>query len=196
LPRTNISVADEVADELSAEAMKRNKTLYAFANESLTAVISVCKLSGEPSEVLSAWKLGRILKEVDAVPIPGDLTEKLLKKLYETDSDWLLKSWAAEGRRIGSYLQMGYQDLSSLSRDAVDFQKLLPFKRVEVRSLDDASGRARLLLRIVGAGLSSESTACAEQFARGIAESYLWTVRTVKMAEGILELELSKERRP
>ncbi len=54
MPRTNISIADEVADSLSEQAMKRNKTLYAFANESLGAVISVCRLSGEPSEVLHA----------------------------------------------------------------------------------------------------------------------------------------------
>ncbi len=195
LPRTNISIADEVADRLSAEAMKRNKTLYAFANESLEAVISVCRLSGEPAEVLPAWKMGHMLKEVDAVPIPGDLVEKLLKKLYDTDRVWLLGVWSAEGRRIGSYLQMGYQELHQLSQAAVEFQGLLPMKRVEVRSLDDEAGRSRMLLRAVGVGLSPESTACAEQFVRGIVESYSWAVKNSKVAEGILELEISRERR-
>ncbi len=195
MPRTNISIADEVADELSAEAMKRNKTLYAFANESLEAVISVCKLSGEPSEVLATWKLGRMLKEVDAVPIPGDLAEKLLKKLFETDREWLLGVWAAEGRRMGSYLQMGYPELAQLSQAAVEFQGLLPLKRVEVRSLEDSGSRSRLVLRAVGAGQSKESTACAEQFVTGMVESYSWAVKASRTAEGFLELELAKERR-
>lgn len=195
MPRTNIAIADEVADRLSAEAMKRNKTLYAFANESLEAVISVCRLSGEPSEVLPSWKMGRLLKEVDAVPVPGDLMEKLLKKLFEKDRDWLLEVWATEGRRIGHYLQMGYQDLSRLSQAAVEFQGLLPLKRVEARSLE-GEGKPRMVLRAVGAGLSSESTTCAEHFIRGIVESYGWSVGSSKVAEGILELEVAREKRP
>ncbi len=195
MPRTNISIADEVADRLSAEAMRRNKTLYAFANESLEAVISVCRQSGEPSEVVPSWKLGKMLKEVDAVPIPGDLVEKILKKLFETDRDWLMKVWGAEGKRIGSYLQMGYQELPQLSEAAVEFQGLLPLKRVEVRSLGDPSSKGRMVLRAVGVGLSEESTACAEQFVRGIVESYGWSVKGSKVAEGILELEVARERR-
>jgi hypothetical protein len=196
VPRTNISIADDVADKLSAEAMKRNKTLYAFANESLEAVVSVCRLSGEPSEVLPAWRLGRMLKEVDAVPIPGDLVEKLLKKLYQEDRDWLLKAWQAEGERIGSYLQMGYPELAQLSQAAVEFQGLLPLKRVEFRNLEDSGTRGRMVLRAVGAGQSLESTTCAEHFVRGVAGSYSWSVRGVKVAEGILELELQEEKRP
>ncbi len=196
MPRTNISIADEVADQLSTEAMKRNKTLYAFANEALEAVVAVCKLSGEPSELVSSWKLGRMLKDVDAVPVPGDLTEKIIKKLFETDKAWLLGVWASEGKRIGSYLQMGYPDLTQLSQAAVEFQGLLPLKRVEVRNIEDKGGRSRILLRAVGVGLSSESTACAEQFMRGIVESYSWTVKDSRVAEGFLELELLKEKRP
>jgi len=195
VPRTNISIADEVADELSAEAMKRNKTLYAFANESLTEVLRVCKLSGEPREVFTSWKMGRMLKDVDAVPLPGDLVEKTIKKLFITDREWLLRTWLSEGARIGSYLRMGYQDLPALAQAAVEFQGLLPLRRIEFRSAEGAEQRGRLIVRALGAGQSAESTACAEQFIRGIAESYGWSVKSSRTAEGIIELEVSKERR-
>jgi hypothetical protein len=187
-------VADEVAEKLSAEAMRRNKTLYAFANESLEAVISVCRLSGEPFEVLSSWKMSRMLKDVDAVPLPGDLVEKLIKKLFAADRDWLLGIWAQEGGRIGNYLQMSYPEISQLSQAAVEFQGLLPLKRVEVRSVP-AGERPRMNLRAIGVGQSEESTACAEQFIRGIVESYGWSVKGTRSSEGILELEISKEAR-
>ena len=192
MPRTNISVADDVAEKLSAEAMRRNKTLYAFANESLEAVISVCRLSGEPSEVLPSWKMSRMLKDVDAVPIPGDLLEKLIKKLGALDREWLLKIWTQEGARIGNYLQMGYPEISQLSQAAVEFQGLLPLKRIEVRSVAGGD-RARMDVRAIGVGLSEESTACAEQFIRGIVGSYGWSVKKGRVSEGILELEISKE---
>ncbi len=195
MPRTNISIADNIADDLSVQAMKKNKTLYAFANESLEAVISICKLSGEPGEVVPSWKMGRMLKDIDAVPLPGDLVEKLIKKLYAADKAWLLKTWFDEGARTGHYLQMGYSDISKLSQAAIEFQGLLPLKRIEIRSVEDQEARGNLMLRAIGLGLSAESTACAEQFIRGILDSYSWSAKAGKLSEGILELELVKERR-
>jgi len=192
LPRTNIAIDDDVADLLSAEAMKRNKTLYAFANESLMAVVSVCRLSGEPSEVLPSWKMGRMLKDVDAVPLPGDLVEKVIKKLFGTDKDWLLKTWFAEGQRIGSYLRMGYQDLPNLAQAAVEFQGLLPLRRLEFRNIDMAESKGQIAVRAIGAGLSSEATACAEQFIRGVVDAYAWTAKSSRTAEGIIEIRVSK----
>jgi len=196
MPRTNISIADDVADGLSTEALKRNKTLYAFANESLNAVISVCRLSGEPSEVLPAWKMGRMLKDVDAVPLPGDLLEKIVKRLFAADKEWLMKTWLGEGERIGSYLRMGYPDLTNLAQAAVEFQGLLPFRRLEFRSAEAAEGKGQLVVRAIGAGMSPESTACAEQFMRGVVGAYSWSVRGSRTAEGIIEMQISRERRP
>ncbi len=195
MPRTNISIADDVADRLSEQALKRNKTLYAFANESLEAVISICKLSGEPSDVLPSWKLGRMLKDVDAVPLPGDLLEKIIKKLYDSDRDWLLKTWFAEGRRIGSYLSMGYQELPSLAQAAVEFHGLLPLRRLEFGSIEATDSRPHMSVRAIGAGISLEATTCAEQFIRGVVDAYGWAVKTSKTAEGIIELQISKERK-
>ena len=194
MPRTNISIADDVADRLSEQALKRNKTLYAFANESLEAVISVCKLSGEPSDVLPAWKMGRMLKEVDAVPLPGDLLEKVIKKLYETEREWLLNIWFAEGQRIGRYLSMGYQELPNLAQAAVEFQGLLPLRRLEFRNIETADSKAQMAVRAIGAGISMEATTCAEHFIRGVVDAYGWTVKSGKTAEGIIELQAVKDR--
>ena len=195
MPRTNISIADEVADELSAEALKRNKTLYAFANETLGAMISVCKLSGEPSEVLPAWKMGRMLKEVDAVPLPGDLLEKVIKKIYNSDRDWMLKTWFGEGQRIGNYLRMGYPELQSLAQAAIEFQGLLPLRRLEIREATGDGQKGQLVVRAVGAGMSEEATSCAEQFIRGVVDAYSWTTKSGRTSEGIIELQVMKERR-
>ena len=190
MPRTNIAIADDVADRLSEQALRRNKTLYAFANESLMAVTSVCELSGDPSEVLPSWKMGRMLKDIDAVPLPGDLLEKIIKKVYNSDKDWLMKTWFEEGRRIGNYLIMGYQELSSLAQAAVEFQGLLPLKRLEFRSLDSGEGKGQLVLRAIGAGLSSEATECADQFIRGVVDAYSLVVRSSRTSEGIIEMRV------
>ena len=194
MPRTNIAISDDVADRLSEQALRRNKTLYAFANESLMAVISVCDLSGEPSEVLPSWKMGRMLKDIDAVPLPGDLLEKILKKLYQADEEWLLKTWFEEGKRIGNYLGMAYQELTGLAQAAVEFKGLLPLKRIEFRMVDTPETRGQLVVRAIGAGLSSEATECAEQFIRGVVDAYGWVVKNIKTSEGIIEVRVSAKR--
>lgn len=194
--RTNISIDERIADELSIEASKRNKTLYAFANESISAVLSVCKNGGNPSEVFAAWKLGKMLREIDAVPVLGNLLEKMIRKLYERDKDWLEKAWFDEGQRIGTYLQMSFDSLENLFSAIDEFSGLLPLKRIEVRRMSEPDGKSTFLLRVVGAGLSIEATSCAEQLIAGIVGTYSWSIRKSKISEGILELEISKERRP
>ena len=144
--------------------------------------------------MVPAWKMGRMLKEVDAVPLPGDMVEKIIKRLYESDKEWLMKTWLAEGVRIGSYLRMGYQDLTNLAQAAVEFQGLLPFRRLEFRSVESGA-KDQLVVRAIGAGMSPEATSCAEQFIRGVVDAYSWSVKSSRTAEGIIEMQLSKERR-
>jgi len=134
--------------------------------------------------------MSKILKEVEAVPLPGPLVEKMVKKLMEADREWTMKAWHAEGQRIGSYLRMGYQDLQSLSQAVVEFQGLLPFRRLEFRSVD-SEAKGGVVIRAIGADLSPETTACAEQLMRGVMDAYEWKVRSSRTAEGIIEMRVS-----
>src|SRR5580704_6011779 len=103
MARTNISIDEEVAASLSDEATRENKTMYAFSNESLRVILNICRSGGRPEDVYTSWMFTRILKDLDTVPTPGDLVEKLLRKLYEVDKEWLLHTWFEEGQRIGTY---------------------------------------------------------------------------------------------
>ena len=194
MARTNISIDQEIAASLSDEATKENKTMYALSNESLKAVLSVCRNGGRPEDVYTSWMFTRILKDLDTVPTPGDLVEKLLVKLYEVDQPWLLRTWFEEGQRIGTYLKLSSPQMQDLSAEARDLSKLglLPVKRLEIEN----AGEDELTLRVVGAGLSEESTSCADQFFKGIVSAYSLHVVSSKMAEGIIELRVSSRGSP
>src|SRR5712691_5173086 len=139
MPRSNIAVDEEVADSLSDEATRENKSLYALTNEALSAILKVCKYGGTPREVYPSWRFSRILKDTDAIPLPGDLMEKLTKKVYATEKDWLLKEWFS---RVD------------------ELQGFLPVKRVEFERREE-QGKANITVRVIGAGLSHESTSCS-----------------------------------
>jgi hypothetical protein len=194
MARTNISIDEEVAASLSDEATRENKTMYALSNESLKVMLNICRSGGRPEDVYTSWMFTRILKELDTVPTPGDLVEKLLKKLYEADKDWLLRTWFEEGQRIGAYLRLSSPSMQDLSDEAKDISKLglLPVKRLEL----ETDGETEFTIRVVGAGLSEESTSCAEQLFRGIISSYSLHVVSSKMSEGIIMLRVSNKGGP
>jgi len=189
--RTNISIDEEVAASVSDEATRENKTMYAFSNESLKAILNICKSGGRPEDVYTSWMFTRILKDLDTVPTPGDLVEKLLGKLYRVDKAWLLRTWFEEGQRIGAYLHLSSPRMQDLSAEAKEISKLglLPVKRLEMEN----EGENEFTVRVVGAGLSEESTSCAEQLFKGIISAYTLHVVSSKMSEGIIELKVSNK---
>jgi hypothetical protein len=194
MARTNIAVDEKTADLLADEATRENKSLYALTNEALEAVLRVCKYGGSPREVYPSWRWSRILKDTDAIPLPGDLMEKLMKKTFQSDKDWLLKAWFDEGRRVGSYLHMYAEDFQQLISRVDELHGLLPVKRVEFERKEDDRG-ASVTIRIVGAGFSVESTSCTEQFLLGLLSAYPYRIVNSRISEGMIEVKAEEEKR-
>jgi hypothetical protein len=193
MPRTNIAVDERVADDLSDEANAENKSLYALTNEALTSVLRVCKFGGNPSEIYSAWRFVRILKDLDAIPLPGDLMESLISRVYLNDKDWLLSQWFEQGKRVGSYLHMFAEDFKTLVVRIEELKGLLPFKRIEFERTE-AGGTISVAIRVLGTGLTPESTACTEQFLRGILSNYPYKITWAKSSAGFIEIRGVEEK--
>jgi hypothetical protein len=193
MPRTNIAVDEETAESLADEASKENKSLYALTNEALAAVLEVCKYGGTPKEVYPSWRFSRILKDADAIPLPGDLMEKLIKKMYSSEKAWLLNEWYEEGKRIGSYLRMYAEDFKALVDNVQDLQAFLPVKRIEIQTKEKEDGSS-VVVRIIGAGLSQESTSCAERFLFGLLSAYPLRIAGSAISEGMIEVRADEER--
>jgi hypothetical protein len=197
MPRSNIAVDEKIGFEISDEATKANKTLFAFVNESLDADLKVYKEGGAPSDIYSSWRFAQIMKDVDAIPIPGNLLEKMIKRSFEKPEEkaWLLKVWFDEGRKLGAYLHLSAPEISELTAEVTALQEMLPVKRIELKrstrsSVEGKEEDSRLVIRAVGAGLSIESTDCAEQFLEGIISAYSLRIVSSKISEGIIELEV------
>jgi hypothetical protein len=194
MARTNIAVDEKTADLLADEATRENKSFYALTNEALTAVLRICEYGGSPKEVYPSWRWSRILKDTDAIPLPGGFLEKLMKRVYQSDKDWLLKEWFDEGKRVGSYLHMYAQEFEELIPRVDELQGLLPVKRVEIERKDE-EGRVNILVRVIGAGFSLESTSCTEQFVLGILSAFPYKILSSRVFEGMIEVKAVEERK-
>ncbi|MDH2901759.1 MAG: hypothetical protein PXY39_12395 [archaeon] len=197
--RTNIAVDDAVAEQLSFEAGRENKTQYALANESLLSVLEVTKDGGSPKQIYPSWKFVSMMKDVGCLVLPEDLLEKLIGKMYDIDKDWLLKAWYDEGRRLGDFLKMSAVNPEDLAKVIEEFQVLLPAQKIEfkkITGIKDSTryGGSTYEIRAMGAGSSLESTACADQFIRGILSSYSLNISESKLSRGIISIKATETR--
>ena len=199
--RTNISVDDAVADELSLEAGKENKTQYALANEALLAVLEVTKNGGNLKQVYPSWKFVAMMKDVGCLVLPEDLVEKLIARTFEIDRDWLFKVWYDEGSRLGNFLRMSAVNPKDLGQVIEEFQVLLPAQKIEFREItgedSDSLGHhgAKYEIRALGAGASVNSTKCAEQLIRGILSAYSLEIIESNMTRGIISIKAAETSR-
>jgi hypothetical protein len=185
MARVNISVDQGVFNEFSAEAERQNKTLFAFANESLSVVTKVASEGGNPVELYNLWRSTTLLKQIDVVVLPSDFMDELVAKLHSADKAGTLKMFSELGSRLVGVLKIAASDLSELSRLAKDFGGLLPIKHLSLRV---QAVKGDLEIDVVGAGRRMESTECAKEFLMSIVRGYGYVITRQEVNIGTIRL--------
>lgn len=189
MARTNISVDQTVFDEFSSEAERQNKTLFAFANESLLAVSKISAEGGNPSNLYHMWRTVTLLREMDVVTLPSDFIDGMIAQLSATDKPALLKSFHDLGSRLSGVLKIAADDLNDLEEVAKDFAALLPIKEFKTKNNQDGS----VEIDIVGAGRKIESTECVFEFVDAVLNGYGYRVMKKDINIGTIMVLASKK---
>jgi len=189
--RTNISVDQGVFDEFHSEAKRRDKTLFAFANESLSAIAKISGEGGDPAELYRFWRSVALLKQADVITLPSDFVDELIAKQYASDKESLLKMFSDMGSNLVGVLKIAARDLDQLADLARDFTALLPIKQFKLsRSPDDDV----VEIGIVGAGRRMESTECSFVFLQSILNGYGYRVTKHEMNVGTIRVVASRRK--
>jgi hypothetical protein len=191
MTRTNISVDQAVFDEVSSEAKRANKTLFAFANEALSTVAKVSSEGGDPAELYGLWRTITVLKQVDVITFPSDFVDELIGKEYADDKEGLLKMFSDLGSRLVGVLKIAAADIDQLALLGKDFALLLPLKQFKVTRGKDADS---IEISIVGAGRRIESTECSFVFLQSILNGYGYTVTRHEINTGTIVAWASKRK--
>jgi len=189
--RTNISVDEGIFEEFSSEAKRRDKTLFAFANESLSAIAKISAEGGDPSELYRFWRSVALLKEVDVITLPSDFVDELIAKQYASDKEGLLKMFSDMGSHMVGILKIAAKDLNELAGLAQDLTLLLPIKQFK---LSRSQGDDVVEIGIVGAGRRLESTECSFVFLQSILNGYGYKVTKHEMNVGTIMMVASRRK--
>ena len=184
MARTNISVDQNIFDAFSVEAARQNKTLFAFANESLSVVTKVASEGGSPSDLYSMWRSVTLLKQFDVITLPADFVDDVTAELYASHKEATLKRFSEIGSRFVTVLKIFAPELLDLTGVEKDFRGLLPIKQLAIKD----QGKGSFEIDVVGAGRRIESTESAREFLIVIVRGYGYTVTRQETNIGTIRL--------
>jgi hypothetical protein len=184
LARTNISVDQRVFEEFSSQAERQDKTLFAFANESLLAVAKISAEGGNPADLYRLWRSFALLKELDVITLPSDFIDELIAKIYAFDKDNLLNMFKKLGSQLVGVLKIAAENVDELGQLAKDFATLIPVKQFKINKLDGST----VEITIVGAGRRIESTECTLEFLKSVLNGYGFTVTKSEVNVGTIRI--------
>jgi len=189
--RTNLSVDKQVFEEFAAEAERRNMTLFAFANESLSAITKISQEGGKPEEFYKIWRVLSILRQVDVITLPSDFVEDLIEKLYKSDASATKARFRDLGSSLVGLLKMAAENLEDLSPLAKDFSFFIPIKHFSLARLKTGLTE----VDVVGAGKALETTECSAEFLKSIITGYGYAVTREELHPGTIRLLIEKTGR-
>ena len=192
MARTNISVDQNIFDAFSVEAARQNKTLFAFANESLSVLTKVASEGGSPSDLYSMWRSMTLLKQFDVITLPADFVDDVTAELYASHKEATLKRFSEIGSRFVTVLKIFAPELLDLTGVEKDFRGLLPIKQLAIKD----QGKGTFEIDVVGAGRRIESTECAREFLIAIVRGYGYTVTRQETNIGTIRMWVTSRGLP
>jgi len=191
MARTNLSIDKQVFEQFAAEADRRNMTLFAFANESLSAITKISQEGGNPEEFYKIWRVLSILRQVDVITLPSDFIEQLIEAQYRVDAKGTKENFKNLGASIVGLLKMAAENIEDLSPLAKDFGFFIPIKHFGLTRLKTGY----LELDVVGAGKGVETTECSAEFMKAIIAGYGCAVVKEELHPGTIRMLIERTGR-
>ncbi|MEM0118432.1 MAG: hypothetical protein QXX17_02140 [Conexivisphaerales archaeon] len=192
MARINLSVDEKVFEEFSYQAQRQNKTLFAFANESLSVISKVSSEGGSPQQLEELWKVSTVCRQVDVMTLPVDFLDILVEKLYEYDKEWTLDAFSQLGSSLVGLFKMVVGNVEELDSLAKDFALILPIKRFKITRINDSS----IQIDVIGAGRKIYSTECSFEFLKSLLSGYGWDITEKEIGVGTIRAVATRRNYP
>jgi hypothetical protein len=185
--RANIAVSKDVANELSKVAEERGMTQFALASELLKLGLELVKNGYDSQQVRELLTFYKIMSELEIVPIPGRLLDKMITDMYKINSQVMEQLWCEAGKMLAGYIKALFGDLSGVVSLMPYLARILPAKRFEVKVTEN-----NVVIDVVGIGYGIESVQVNAVAARCLLEEFGYKVEKVVTVPGVLKMEALK----
>jgi hypothetical protein len=186
----------KLAKDVSDEATREGKTLYAFVNEVLSDILEVSREGGNPREIYSAWKLSKMSREFGNVPLLSkDLFEKLVEQVYALDEKKLNEIFFESGKNFGTFLAMSYPDADQIASLMNRLRSVLPSRLLQMDIVNTELGKECVFKYV--SSQSEQLTVCMKEYIVGMFSAFDLELKSCRIAPGVIELRmLSSIKKP
>lgn len=187
MARLSVSIKNEIVKSLEEEAAKKGKTLSSLLSEAASIYMEANKVGLRSEDIMRTVKVMEIMRDIDAVPIPGILLDTLIKLSWQSGENGVTKRWYDRGVVLGNVLKTYARNFTELSSFVRDYRYLIPMDMLDIDFDGDTANFV-----ISGVGHSVESARCTSEGLRGLLSAYDFQVTEVEASEGFIKMQAIK----
>ena len=184
MARLSVSIKNEIVKSLEDEANEKGKTVSSLLSEAATLFIEANKVGLRSEDIMRTVRVIEIMRDIDAVPIPGILLDTMIKLSWKNGEDDVIRRWYDRGVVLGNILKTYAKNFKELSSFVKDYRYLIPIDMIDI-DLDDKTAN----FVISGVGNSLESARCTSEGLRGLLSVYDFSVINVETSEGFIKMQ-------
>ncbi|AEA12564.1 hypothetical protein TUZN_1084 [Thermoproteus uzoniensis 768-20] len=162
-------------------------TQFALANEILTLGLDMISNGITTARVREIMTLYKILTEIEVVPVPARIFDKLIVNSYNVDRESTVKAWCEAGKTLAAYIKAMFGSLNNISSLLPYLSDIFPSKKFEVKLTEDEFD-----LNIVGLGYSAETVEANAAALRCLLEDLGYKIEELITAPGLLKAKAKK----
>lgn len=186
--RVNIAVSKDIAERLARIAEGQGMTQFALANQILSLGLDLIEQGYTLQQIREVALFFRVMIELESVPIPGRLLDKLIADMYKANPEVVQRAWCEAGRMLASYVKAVFGSIEVAASLVPYISKIVPAKRFEVKAEGDV-----FVMETLGVGYSTESVEATAKAVHCFLDELGYEVKESITAPGILKVKALKK---
>ena len=189
MTRLNVSLKNELAKTLEESSERNGKTISSVISEALQVYIEVEKLGLRTADVVKGVKILEIMKQINAVPIPGLLLDRLINISFGCSQKETSDLWFERGRVLGNIMKAYAETISDFSRFVSEYHVFFPVDMFEVNLLED-----RVNVVLSGVGYDMQAAICTAEGISGLLSAYGYGDVSSETSQGFVKVSATREK--
>ena len=181
--RVNVSLKNDLIKAIEDYASRNGRTVSAVIGEAANIFLESQEYGIRPEDIIRAFRVLLILKEIDSVPVPSTLLDAMIHSSLEATGDEIIEKWREKGSIIGNILRKYAKTLPDFARFITEYREQIP---VNVFNIELDGDEATVI--ISGAGYSRDAARCTAEGLSGFLASYGYRADSTEFSEGFVKI--------
>jgi hypothetical protein len=184
MSRLNVSLSNEISNQLENEALRLGKTVSSLVSEASRMYLEMESSGISLEDIRNTILIISILKATDSVPVPSILLDSIIQLSMKASEAEALGKWYERGEVVGNIIKQYAPDITTL-KDAIDnLTEFLPSNMIRIKN-----NNSDVEIILSGVGYSKEAAKCTCSGIEGFLKSYGIKVQSTDTTEGFVKVK-------